>query len=136
MYKSLSGSLSVCFLRNILALNSRANGNQPQKITVMNYDTMQQSYPDLYIQRCLLKVLSIKKTTKSMIENIQLLTAVFLQVEFYKFTPGVHSRKDPQLLSHMTSDSKYLAVLESSSLSMTPNEVQPKVHSECTLRVH
>ena len=46
---SLSGSLSLCFLYNILALNSRAKGNKTLKVTLMNHDIMQQSYPDLYV---------------------------------------------------------------------------------------
>ena len=61
----LSGSLPVCFLYNILVLNFQAKGNQPQKITLLNLDIMQYSYPDLYIQRCLLKVLSVKKNNEN-----------------------------------------------------------------------
>ena len=39
--ESLCCSLSVCFLYNILALISRAKGNQPQKVTLMNHDIIQ-----------------------------------------------------------------------------------------------
>ena len=62
--EDLSCSLSVCFLYNILELNPRVKGNQSQKETLMNHDIMQQSYLDLNVQRCLLKVLSIKKKKK------------------------------------------------------------------------
>ena len=44
---SLSCSLSVYFLYKILVLNSKVNS--PQKLTLMNHDFMQWSYPDLYV---------------------------------------------------------------------------------------
>ena len=57
----------------ILALNSCVKGNQAKKVALMNYDIMQKSYLDLYVQCCLLKVFSIKEIMKispSMIESI------------------------------------------------------------------
>ena len=67
--EDLPCSLSVCFLYNILELNPRVKGNQSQKETLMNHDIMQQPYLDLNVQRCLLKVLSIKKKKKKKNEN-------------------------------------------------------------------
>ena len=40
MYESLSGSLLVGILYNLLALNSRAKDKWPQKVTLMNTDIM------------------------------------------------------------------------------------------------
>ena len=37
------------FLYNILALSSRVKDNKTLKVTLMNHDIMQQSYPDLYV---------------------------------------------------------------------------------------
>ena len=57
----------------ILVLNSQVKGNQAQNEALMNHDTMQQSYLDLYVQFCLFKVLSFKEIMKispSMIESI------------------------------------------------------------------
>ena len=45
MYEHLSGGLLVCFLYNILVLNFLFTGNQPQRITLMYLDIMQQPYP-------------------------------------------------------------------------------------------
>ena len=109
MYERLSGSLPVSFLYNILVLNFQGKGNQPQKITLMNFYIMQYSYPDCIfshshkkrkaivfpflmtmIQHCLLKVLPIKKIIKiclSMTENIAT-DATFLQVAFSHFLLG------------------------------------------------
>ena len=64
MYESLYSSLCACFLYKILALSSRAKSNYPQKVTLMNHDIMQQFYPDMYLQRCLLKVQSVRKIMK------------------------------------------------------------------------
>ena len=42
MHESLSSSFSICFfLYNILVLNSRAQGNYTQKVTLMNHDITQ-----------------------------------------------------------------------------------------------
>ena len=100
---SLSCGLSVYFLYNILALNSQAKGNQPKKVTLMNHDIMQQSYPDLYIQRCLLKVLirKIIKISPSMFQNVAV-DGCLSAVSFYQFTSRVHSSKalSPLVTSH------------------------------------
>ena len=79
--ESLSYSLPVCFLYDIFTLNSWAKGNQPQKVTLMNHEIMQQSYLDFYVQRCLLKILSIKKIMKispSIIESIAVEGCLFV----------------------------------------------------------
>ena len=71
--EGLSYSFFVCFMYNILVLNTRVKGKDPQKVTLMNHVIVQQSYPDLYVQRCLLKVPSVEKIMKislSMIESI------------------------------------------------------------------
>ena len=106
--ESLSCSLSVCFLYNILALNSWVKGNYPQKETFMNYDIMQQFYPDVNIQHCLLKVIFIKKMKiiPSMIESIAV-DGCFSVASFYLFISRVHSRKEPQSLCHIASDSNF-----------------------------
>ena len=108
LYKSLSCSLSVCFLYNILALNFWVKGNYPQKETFMNYDIMQQFYPDVNIQHCLLKVIFIKKMKiiPLMIESIAV-DGCFSVASFYLFTSRVHSRKEPQPLCHIASDSNF-----------------------------
>ena len=128
MYERLSGSLPVSFLYNILVLNFQGKGNQPQKITLMNFYIMQYSYPDCIfshshkkrkaivfpflmtmIQHCLLKVLPIKKIIKiclSMTENIA--TDGYFSVGcIQSFSPRVHSNMDLYPLSHTISGSTF-----------------------------
>ena len=106
MRQSLLQSFRLFFVQ-YLALNSRVKANQPQKVTLA---IMQQSCLDLHVQCCLLKVLPINEIMKispSMIESRAVEGCFFVGCILLIFTSGVHSSKNPQPLSHITSGSNF-----------------------------
>ena len=155
MYERLSRSFPVCFLYNILVLNIQAKGNQPQKITRINYAVLLPRFVYLALLAQVFSIKKIMRITTSITENI--VTDGYFSVGCTTFIYSWGALKqEPLTLSHITSGStfrkklkRYLTVwpniliqflvkdlFERSPSLIVLQDVEPMVYSVCTLRVH